>query len=143
VAPHHRTYTVCTPSEIALMQLTQHVSAHKKKFHPLCHQISFTYDYWPIPRSKKPATSHAYPGRRIERVGGSDRASIDHFAKKTLNFIEINPQYEKRSLAPGQRQDPELRWGGGPPVQRHGARAATGSGTRGRERRRAGEGPRE
>jgi hypothetical protein len=36
------------------------------------------------------ATSLAAPVRRIEPVNDQDRATIGRFAKKTLNFHEIN-----------------------------------------------------
>lgn len=58
--------------------------------------------FWPFPISlyesrTKPrpgnvATSPTVPGRRIGRMNGTDRAFPGHFAKKSLNFTEINPQ---------------------------------------------------
>ena len=38
------------------------------------------------------ATSPAFPGHRIGRADGPDRASLGLFAKKPLNFSRINPQ---------------------------------------------------
>ena len=50
------------------------------------------YDSRPIPRPEKQATSPAFPGRRISRANGPDLAFPGHFANKSSNFIEINPQ---------------------------------------------------
>jgi hypothetical protein len=49
------------------------------------------------------ATSLAALGRRIERIGGSNRPSTNHFAKKNLIFLEINPQSGGRQTPMGRR----------------------------------------
>jgi hypothetical protein len=43
------------------------------------------------------STSRDFHDRRIGRVGGLDQVSNDHFAKRTLIFIKINPLSNKRA----------------------------------------------
>ena len=54
--------------------------------------LIFMYESWPIPRPGKQATSPANPSHQIGQADGSDRAFPRHFAKKTSNLREINPQ---------------------------------------------------
>ena len=64
------------------------------------------YESWPIPRPGKQAISLAVPGRRIGRVDGPDKKTLElkrnqpsvqvplleNFAKKPSAFLKINPQ---------------------------------------------------
>jgi hypothetical protein len=43
------------------------------------------------------STSQDFHNCRIGRVGDLDRVSNDHFAKRTLIFIKINPLSNKRA----------------------------------------------
>jgi len=59
------------------------------------HTVSFrifTYESWPISRPVSVATSPAFPGRPIGRANGLDLPFPGHFAKKSSDFTEINPQ---------------------------------------------------
>ena len=54
--------------------------------------VIFTNESWPIPRPMSVATSPAFPGRPIGRAKGMDLPFPSHFAKKSSDFKEINPQ---------------------------------------------------
>ena len=54
--------------------------------------VIFTNESWPIPRPVSVATSPAFPGRPIGRAKGLDLPFPGHFAKKSSDFKEINPQ---------------------------------------------------
>jgi len=87
-------YAVATPSSMLVIDLVEMLGdMYLSRTHS--HTVSFrifTYESWPISRPVSVATSPAFPGRPIGRANGLDLPFPGHFAKKSSDFTEINPQ---------------------------------------------------